>query len=165
MTTREPASYLDAYRFIKVSLYRKLNRLWGVESEYKKLKNQKLTQLIYEATMLSNGSQVRNIDELMEKIAACSPRNLPLVRKVISNFNPRLVINKVPASVTTGPIADHIKDVSKKSLSLDVQHIGDISYQPEIENSTMELIPVISKYPNGIFATELQSIVNKLFYR
>ena len=165
MTTREPASYLDAYRFIKVSLYRKLNRLFGVESEYSKLKNYKLKKLIYEATMESNGSHVRSINELIEKIAQHSPRNLALIKKVIANFNPRLIINKVPKDFNTNPIADHIKYVSRKSLSLAVQHIGDISYQSEIENSSMELIPIISKFPKGIFSTELHSIVNKLLYR
>lgn len=165
MTTREPASYLDAYRFIKVSLYRKLNRLFGVESEYRKLKDDKLTKLIYEATMESNGSQVRSINELIEKITRDSPNNLSLIKKVIANFNPHLIINKIPKDFNTNRIASHIRNVSEKSLSLTVQHIGNISYQPEIERSSMELIPVISKFPNGVFSTELNSIVNKLLYR
>lgn len=165
MTTREPASYLDAYRFIKVSLYRKLNRLFGVESEYSKLKNHELKKLIYEATIEPNGSHVRSINELIEKIARHSPGNLSFIKKVIANFNPLLIINKIPKDFNTNRIADHIRNVSEKSLSLAVQHIGDISYQPEIEKSSMELIPVISKFPNGVFSTELNSIVNKLLYR
>ena len=112
MTTREPASYLDAYRFIKVSLYRKLNRLFGVESEYSKLKNHELKNLIYEATMEPNGSHVRSINELIEKIARHSPGNLSLIKKVIANFNPLLIINKVPKDFNTNRIADHISPIN-----------------------------------------------------
>jgi flagellar biosynthesis protein FlhG len=37
LTTCEPASYLDAYGFIKMSLHRKLIRLFGPESAYRQL--------------------------------------------------------------------------------------------------------------------------------
>ena len=46
MTTCDPASYLDAYNFIKTALYRKLNRLFGPESKYKAQKDQALEQFI-----------------------------------------------------------------------------------------------------------------------
>ena len=35
LTTCDPASYLDAYNFIKVALFRKLNRIFGPESRIK----------------------------------------------------------------------------------------------------------------------------------
>lgn len=46
MTTCDPASYLDAYNFIKVALYRKLNRLFGPESTLTNRKDTDFQQLI-----------------------------------------------------------------------------------------------------------------------
>ena len=38
-------------------------------------------------------------------------------------------------------------------------------YLPEIEECSIELIPVISKYPDGIFSKEMYNIVNGIIYR
>ena len=59
MTTCDPASYLDAYNFIKVGIYRRLNRLFGPESKFRDRKDDDLKQLIHDATMSSNGSGVK----------------------------------------------------------------------------------------------------------
>ncbi|MCG7851474.1 MAG: P-loop NTPase, partial [Methanosarcinaceae archaeon] len=64
LTTRDPASYLDAYNFIKVSLFRKLNLLLGSNSGNEISKNISLKRLVHEATLSPNGSRVKTINEL-----------------------------------------------------------------------------------------------------
>ncbi|MHB9098024.1 MAG: AAA family ATPase [Syntrophales bacterium] len=51
VTTRDSASYIGAYHFLKAALYRKLNRLSGRESRSGEGKNTDLERFIREATM------------------------------------------------------------------------------------------------------------------
>jgi flagellar biosynthesis protein FlhG len=57
MTTCEPASYLDAYNFIKMALLRKLNRIFGPESDFRHQRDPELENIIKAAT--SPGKDIR----------------------------------------------------------------------------------------------------------
>jgi flagellar biosynthesis protein FlhG len=48
LTTCDPASYLDAYGFIKMSLHRKLTRLFGPESAYRNIRDRDVEGIINE---------------------------------------------------------------------------------------------------------------------
>lgn len=165
LTTRDPASYLDAYRFIKVSLFRKLNRLFGSESEHRAQKDTELEALLHDATMSSKESDASSISELLERVNQLDPGHVPLIESAIAEFKPQLVVNKAPAGYDTTRIAEHINSVSKKVLSLSVSHIGDISLQPEIEESALVLVPVVSTHPDGACAREIRRIASKLLYK
>jgi len=162
LTTCDPASYLDAYRFIKVALYRKLSRLFGPESVFSSRKNGDLSSLIHDAILSPNGSTVKNIMELIERVKNEQPFNLPFITEVLVSFSPFLVINKVTTSKDAIQIAHHIKTVSKKMLSIDVVHLGNLSYQSKIEQSARTLIPDVAINPNGKFAKELGKILKHL---
>ena len=161
MTTCDPASYLDAYNFIKVALYRKLNRLFGLESTFNDRKDRDLERLIHEATMSTNGSNVGSIEELMERVKRRRSQGLPLVSQTISAFNPYLIFNKVTHNSSVIQIVDRIQEVSRKKLSIDVKYLGNLSYQTEIESSAMDLVPVVAKYPKGSLAKEMSGIMEK----
>jgi MinD-like ATPase involved in chromosome partitioning or flagellar assembly len=55
--------------------------------------------------------------------------------------------------------------VSEKMLSVNVDYIGGIPYQQEIESSVRELVPVIAKHPHGLMAKQTRRIVQKLLSR
>ncbi|MGZ3579731.1 MAG: hypothetical protein ACXU98_12045, partial [Syntrophales bacterium] len=59
-------------------------------------------------------------------------------------------------------VVERIKVVSKKVLSINVECVGRIPYQQEIEISARELVPVVARYPQGILAEETRRIVNNI---
>jgi flagellar biosynthesis protein FlhG len=162
MTTCDPASYLDAYNFIKTALYRKLNRLFGPESKYKAQKDHDLEQLIYEATMSTNGSKVVKVEDLVEKVKGQLPRSLSVLNKAISTFSPCLVVNRVPQNFNASQIVRRIQKVSSKMLSIKVRCLGSFSYHPEIELSARNLVPIVSRPTNGYLARKMSYIVEYL---
>jgi len=164
MTTCDPASYLDAYNFIKVALYRKLNRLFGLESAFSDRKDSDLERLIYEATMSTNGSNVESIEELMERVRKQQPQNLPLVSEAISTFNPYLIVNRVSHNSNAIQIVKRIQQVSRERLSIDVTYLGSLPYQSEIESSARDLVPIVAKYPKANLAKEMSRIIEKLLH-
>jgi len=165
MTTCDPASYLEAYNFIKIALYRKLNRLFGPESTFRLRKDSDLEQLIYEATRSSNGLNVKSIAELMERVKKRQPWNLPLISKVISTFNPHLIVNRVTHNSNINEVVERIQKVSKRMLSIRVGYLGSLPYQSEIEASARDLVPIVARYPAGNLAKTMGRMIGKLLDR
>jgi flagellar biosynthesis protein FlhG len=163
LTTREAASYIGAYHFIKAALYRKLNRLFGPESPFRDERNSDLERLVQELTHSSEGVKVKTIEQLVENLKEEQPFNLSPVMRAISDFNPYLVVNKVPDGLNVNEVVMKIQDVSKRWLSKEVRYLGNISTQFEIEKSALDLIPVIARYPKGKLAAEISHIAKKLF--
>lgn len=162
VTTCDPASYLEAYNFLKVALYRKINRIFGAESVFPEKKDEDLRDLIYEFTTSTNRSREHTIRELFDLIKEKQPRHLSMIKKVVSSYHPHLVINRVTDSCNVNDVVERIKTVSKKMLSVQVNHIGSLPYQQEIEASVRELVPAIARYPQGLIAKKTRLIAQKL---
>jgi flagellar biosynthesis protein FlhG len=162
LTTCDPASYLDAYNFIKVALYRKLNRLFGPESGFMARKDTDLQRLIREATVSSNGNKVESIARLIERVRKQQPRNLFLINRVLKAFGPGLVVNMIADDSNVMEVVNRIQEVSRKMLSIQVGYLGGLPDQPEVKNSAKDLVPVVARYPNGILSQELEHIIDKV---
>ncbi len=163
ITTCDPAAYLDAYSFIKVALFRKLNRIFGPESTIRTKKDQDLEHLIKEATLASNNSKVRNIKGLIERVRQECPQHLSLIKDSISAYHPYLIVNRTTSSdMNVNELVERIQTVSSEQLSTKIKNIGTIPFQSEIESSARDLIPVVYKYPTGDLAINMNKILKKL---
>ena len=165
VTTCDPASYLDAYNFIKVALYRRLDRLFGPESTFRAQKDGALEKLIREATKSPNGSNVESIKELTEKVRKQQYHNLPLITEVVSTFTPYLLMNRVRQKSNAIEVVKRIREVSEKMLSIKVEYLGNLPYQSEIEHSARDLVPVVSRYPEGDLAKNISRIIEHVLHR
>jgi len=164
MTTGDPASCLDAYNFIKVALYRRLNRLFGPESRFRARKDKDLERLIYEATMSPDGLRVKSMEELMERVKKQQSQSLSLVSEAISTFSPYLIVNRVTHNSNGTRVVERIQAVSRKMLSVEVGYLGSLPYQPEIEASAMDLVPIVARYPEGDLAKRMSGIMERLLH-
>lgn len=162
VTTCDPASYLEAYNFLKVALYRKLNRIFGAESAYSGRKDPVLADIIHQFTFNTPVSRKSKIQDLLTLVKEMQPGNVSMIRGIISTYHPYLVVNRVTDQCNVKDVVERIKAVSKKMLSVNVECVGSIPYQQEIEISVRELVPVVARYPQGILAKETRRIVNKI---
>jgi flagellar biosynthesis protein FlhG len=162
MTTCDPASYLDVYNFIKIALYRKLNRLFGPESKYKGHKDHDLEKLIVEATMTTNGSKVAKIDDLVKRVKRQSPRSLSVLNEAISAFRPYLIVNRIPSNFNESQIIRRIQEVSSQMLSIEVRYLESFSYHPEVELSARRLVPIVAESADGDLAGRMSNMVEYL---
>ena len=162
LTTCEPTSYLGAYNFIKVSLFRKLNRLFGAESNPGVEKDPVLKGLIEEATLSGNGRRVKTIDQLMERIEREQPHHQFLIRDVVSKFRPFLLVNMVESDSDAIALVKRIQDVARKMLSIHVEHLGTLPCRSEIKWSARELVPVVAKSPEGLFSTVMTQLLGRI---
>ncbi|MDY6790229.1 MAG: AAA family ATPase [Thermodesulfobacteriota bacterium] len=162
LTTCDPSSYLDAYNLIKVALYRKLNRMFGPESELRKHKDPDLLWLIKEATIPGNGNKLKGIGDLIESVKNQLPERMSLIEHVLESFRPGLVVNMISPNDHVAEVVNRIQDVSQKMLTVAVDYLGSIDYQPDIKKSAQDLVPVISRDPKGNLAESIGEVVSAI---
>ena len=162
LTTCDPASYLSAYNFIKVALYRKLSRVFGPESEFRSQKDRALERLIKEVTLFVTTNGGRLIEKLMERINEEQPRNLSLIEKVLETFQPKIVVNMIRNDSDVMGVVTRIQDVSQRMLSIQTGYLGGIPYQSEIKRSAQDLVPVVARYPKGDLSEILSHMIDKM---
>jgi flagellar biosynthesis protein FlhG len=162
LTTCDPPSYLDAYNLIKVSLFRKLNRIFGPESELRKYKNPDLLWLIKDATMPGNGNKGKVMQDLKERVKTELPEGMPLIEHVLETFRPGLVVNMISENDNVSEVVNRVQDVSQKMLTVAVDYLGSIDYQSDIKRSAKDLIPVISRDPKGNLSECIRDILSAI---
>lgn len=162
VTTRDSPSYIGAYHFLKAALYRKLNRLSGMESGPAEERDPSLSHFIRDVTMSGNGHEPRTIDELIAAVRTEHPGYLSAVMKAVWGFNPYLIVNRLPGGVGPEEVAGKIQIVAKRWLSREVRLLGGIGRHPDVEKSAIDLVPAITRYPRGVFATEVAAIAKRL---
>lgn len=162
VTTRDSASYIGAYHFLKAAMYRKLNRLTGMESRAGEEKNTMLERYIRESTMSEDGHGAKTVNELVASIREDHPQYLSAVMKAVWGFNPYLVVNRVPHGIGPEEVAGKIQNVARRWLAREVKLLGSIGRHPDVERSAIDLVPAIIRYPRGAFAMEIAAIANRL---
>lgn len=162
LTTCDPPSYLDAYNFIKVALFRKLNRVFGPESELRKHKDPDLLWLIKEATMPGNGNKGKVIGGLIERVKRELPKGMPIIEHVLETFRPGLVVNMISENDNVPEVVNRIQDVSQRMLTVAVDYLGSIDYKSDIKQSAQDLVPVISRDPKGTLSECIRDILSAI---
>jgi len=162
LTTCEPASYLDAYGFIKMALHRRLIRLFGAESEHRQLRDGEVEQIIKAFVFANAASNGNQINDLVAQMASASPVHHRLVKELLDNFRPGTVVTMVKKQDQVEELVSRLDKVSRKMLSIDLNHFGNVPFTEEIQQSARNLVPSVAKAPDGDFAKALRRIVLKM---
>jgi flagellar biosynthesis protein FlhG len=162
LTTCEPASYLDAYGFIKMSLHRKLIRLFGAESDYRNYRDTDVAQIIKEFILSNRGASGRHMSDLVEQVKREKPSHHGLIRDLLDDFRPGTVVTMVDAQEPVDELVSRLKKVSGRMLSIDLNYFGGVPYERQIQQSAMDLVPSVARDPHGPFARALRRIALKM---
>jgi flagellar biosynthesis protein FlhG len=161
MTTCDPAAYLDAYTFIKMALYRRLMRLFGPESNFRRFKDRALATLIKEFVELDQTEKPRQIEDLLSMAKDRVPQRHYLVEAAVKQFKPRLVVNMAGQSEEAWEMVRRMQKVSRRILSVDVQLAGTIMPDPRIARSAHDLKPEVHLNPYGPLARSIRQILKE----
>lgn len=162
MTTCDPASYLDAYTFIKLSLYRRLARLFGSESKYRKFKDEELQRFIQRFVAPDQRHPPGKISDLMDQIQAQFPSRYYLVENALQGFSPRLVVNLADVQEEVRQVVTRMQKVADNMLSTRLHLAGTIFSDRNIARSTRDLKPEVESHPKGLLARAIGQIVRQV---
>ena len=161
VTTRDSASYIGAYHFIKAAMYRKLMRLFSPESRFKRDPDAE-----HALNSLMGPQDIepafKSIPEFLEKLRELNEYAAATAEEAIREFSPCLVVNKIPPGVAASLVVDKLQGVIRKYLSKEVPCLGAIPAQLEVEQSVIDLVPVVARYPHGVMARGMGEILRNL---
>jgi len=165
MTSCDPAAYLDAYTFVKMSLHRRLLRIFGPESNYLQFKDDDLISLIHShlgPEAARNDGQPGTIDGLMQAIRQQAPAQENLIRGVMERFVPHLVVNLVHHPEEVDPLVARFQRVARRMLAINVAFGGSIPAERQIARSTHDLTPEVVRSPEGSLASFIANLMDRL---
>ncbi len=161
MTTCDPAAYLDAYTFIKLALYRRLARLFGAESQYRKFKDEELQGAIHRFVAPDERHPPGRISDLMAEIHNQFPQRHYLVEDALNHFQPKLVVNLADIQKEVLEVVTRMQKVAENMLSTRLQLAGSIFSDRNIARSTRDLKPELECHPNGLLARAIGQIIRQ----
>jgi len=162
ISTRDSASYIGAYQFIKTALYRKINRLAYYASEDEIDIDPSLGSILKKSTVANGQPMSQSILALLDSVVKNDPFDIPQVLKMIISFHPHLIINKSPSILHANQVVNSISNLAKRYLSIGINCPGHISKSTEIENNLRNNIPLLSQDPESNMAKEISKIVDNL---
>ena len=162
MTTCDPAAYLDAYTFIKLGLYRRLLRLFGAESIYRKFKDEEMQAIIKTFVSPNGSNDARYISDLLTQIERQAPQRSYLVKETIDGFKPHLVVNMSESKEEVDNLIKRMQQVSQRMLNITIDFAGSIPSDRLVAKSAHDLKPEVALHPNGELARRIAQIIRHI---
>lgn len=159
VTTCDPISYLDAYTFVKLALYRRLARLFGPESQYCRFRDRDLLALIKTFVEPNQTETARKISDLLKQTKSQFPEKHDLVETALAQHQPHLVVNMVDNASEVEALVGRMQKVAQLNLNVSLPLSGTIPYSPEISRFARELKPGVGLNPYGPLARAIRNIV------
>ena len=148
-----PPSVMNGYSFLKNYVFRFLQRAFASD----KTVSSYLKKILKEPRP---GGQ-HTVREIVAEIAAKNPEAGEKAEAFLEVLQPKLVLNKLatPADVT---IAEGLRDLCKKNLSINLECLGNIIKDEIVDDSVTNRRPFILDYPDDIITDEILRISQKV---
>ena len=149
----EITSLLDAYSFLKTTLYRRLQMEWQHEHEVK--------TLIEEYKDPGNAKGMRTIEDLIRETAKISEEFAHQMRMMLRSAGVKIVLNKV-RSKADFQVVHTIQQLALKNLSLTVYNAGYVPFDESVQSSVNKMAPFVSLFPQSPAARRMAELARSL---
>lgn len=153
VTTPEITSILNAYSFLKSSVFRFFAQQFPARSEERKL-IQDYTHTRLEGSELS-------FTNLIEEIYNKYPETGAKAINKLDMFRPQVILNKGRTSSDI-EMAQRLKSLVKNKLNMNMEFIGFIPHDDEISISIARRTPLILSNPESEFAKRIYPTANRV---
>jgi len=152
VTTPEPTSIENAYRFIKSAFYRMLRA--ATPSPY-------VRQLIEQAMDLKNTRGIKTPKDLLTEVTRLSPSDGIELQHKMEQFAISLVVNQVRVK-SEAEIGKSIQMVCERYFGMDVDYLGYMPYDNAVWQSIRRRVPFLIDAPNSTAVTHLEGVLRNL---
>jgi flagellar biosynthesis protein FlhG len=147
----EPTSVENAYRFLKASLFRRLQQLakeFGVER-------------LAEGALGSRDSAMRTPADVVAHVRASNPAAADALAASLQTYRVKLVVNQVraPADESVGPA---VASAWKKFFGLEMDYLGGIAYDDAAWRAVRKRRPLLVDTPDSEAARQLGVVASRL---
>jgi len=157
VVTPQPISIQNAYGFVRNAIYRKLSRMASQQSG--------LQNMIKSAMDPKNEHQMRTIQDLLNAVdQSYNKQVVHKFREAIQKIRPWVITNiaRDKRDHNAGRI---IQLVAEKYLTIHVEELGAIYYDPMVESMVSSMKPIASLSPECVSRKDAARLVQRLLKR
>ena len=153
VTNPQTTAVLNAYAFIKSSIFRLLYRSFPPRSEERNFMKAHMANRL-------EGSDL-TLTDILEQLKHLSPEAEEVIRENLSSFHPRVVMN-MGKSQNDLALGAKLRHIVRKNLEIEIEYIGFVGYDDAVDRSIVERTPLCAGYPESNFASSIDLIREKL---
>ncbi|MEE2659100.1 MAG: P-loop NTPase [Candidatus Latescibacterota bacterium] len=147
--TPEPQARVDAYGFIKNTIYRMLRRLYT--------KNEPVKDLI--ATFArEEGRKSGRVEDLLDRIGALDPEAMEKGRNLLGDYRPKLLLNRVRSKRHIDEVRRFVELVYEY-LSIELEYVGYVRNDDKILEACEKRRPIVLNSPKSAASTDLYNVL------
>ncbi|MBN1412398.1 MAG: P-loop NTPase [Spirochaetales bacterium] len=153
VTTPETTSILNAYSFLKTTLYRLLFRSFPAKSRER--------EIILEFVAQKNEGTGISFLDLLNIISSHNPASGKKAREQVASLYPRIVINNGKSREDLN-IGLKLRDIITRNLGISLEYLGFLFHNQEASHAILKRTPLYSLDPQSRYSESIDKVANKL---
>ena len=152
ITSPEPTSIENTYRFTKGLLFRHLR---------KTISKKVVRSLIDNGIRQRNGNKFESVFDLLETIETIEPSLGDTISRYLSTLDIKLIVNQVRTSKDRS-IGQKMAIAIKKSFGIPIDFLGNVSHDNKVSKGLLQRKPLMAYLPHSKAFKELTEITQKI---
>lgn len=152
LTTPEPTSIENAYRFIKFAFYRMLRASTASPSA---------RRIVEQAMDGRHVSGIRSPREMLAEVKRLSPTDGADLQSRMEAFRIAIIVNQVRVK-SEADIGKSMQLVCERYFGMTVDYMGSLPYDSYVWQSIRKRVPFLIDAPNSAVVTHLEAILRNL---
>jgi len=152
ITSPEPTSIENTYRFTKGLLFRHLR---------KTISKKVVRSLIDNGIRQRNGHKFESVFDLLETIETIEPRLGDTISRYLSTLDIKLIVNQVRTSKDRA-IGQKMAIATKKYFGIPIDFLGNVSHDNKVSKGLLQQKPLMAYLPHSMAFKELTEITQKI---
>ena len=153
VTIPETTAILNAYSFLKFTLFRMISRQFPAKGEERKEIAAFLSDKI-------EGTD-RSFSSLRDLLSPYGEEAMAVIDRTIQGFTPRIIINRGTTSRDID-VGQKLRQIISRNLNIQVHFIGLIPESPQVVPSIFKGIPASVLYPDSPFSRAIFQLADKI---
>lgn len=153
ITTAELTAVLNAYSFLKAAAYRFLIGQFKAKSQER--------AFIKKYICNSAAGAENSFTELTERLEENFPDSTTSVKSELKKYRPQIILNQ-GRSAQDLDMCRRLRSLVKNKLSLDMDFVGCIAYEPEVSMAIARRKPLILTRPDSTFARQVRETAERI---
>ena len=148
----EPNAKLDAYAFLKNSVYRKLHT---------SIKDKYLIKEILQPIGSGDSGKIFKISDILDMAQQMNGNSVGQINDILKNFRPKLIMNKIrrKSQIAEG---NQLVNLAKEYLGVQLEYVGFVEYDQKVIDASEKMMPFLLEYPNCAASKNVIGIIQTL---
>ncbi|MBN2718047.1 MAG: P-loop NTPase [Deltaproteobacteria bacterium] len=149
----EITSLMDAYSFLKTTLYRRLQMEWQHDPD--------IRNLVEQFKNPKNEMHMQTTEDLLRAVRRVNEQTEQQMRLQLQGYGVKVVVNKVRQKKDF-QVVRTIQQLALKNLNLSVYNAGYVPYDPTVEHSVNQMVPFVQAFPQSAATYQMGQLAKSL---